>query len=119
MSASQIPNLNALRSARSGTSGRGRGRGALGGRGEDNDEDRQSKDHIVQRTDQDASMSRMSAVELGYLDDQFAKAFVVEATQRRFPIINRGSYSTPLAGCLNPCAGADVSDRNLRQNQRD
>ena len=91
MSASQIPNLNALRPGRSGIKGRGRGRGGLGGGGGGDDDERQAKDRIVQQTDQDASVSRMSAVELGYLEDEFAKDFVQEATQRRFPIINRGS----------------------------
>ena len=90
MSASQIPNLNTLRTGRAGLTGRGRGRGGLGERGDD-EEDRQAKDRIVQQTDQDASVSRMSAVELGYMEDEFAKNFVQEATQRRFPIINRGS----------------------------
>ena len=48
------------------------------------------KDGIVQQTDQDASISRMSAVDVGYLDDQFAKFFAVPGQLRRFPIINRG-----------------------------
>lgn len=54
------------------------------------------KDQIVQRTDLDASLSRVSAVELGYLDDPFAGLFLegTEKTERRFPIINRG-------GCPN------------------
>lgn len=53
----------------------------------------------MQQTDQDASVSRLSAVELGYLEDPFAELFVNEGqqaqreggrTRRRFPIINRG-----------------------------
>jgi len=47
------------------------------------------KDKIVQQTDQDASVSRMSAVDVGYLNDAFAQHFAGERT-RRFPIINRG-----------------------------
>ncbi|KAL9626883.1 MAG: hypothetical protein Q9204_006964, partial [Flavoplaca sp. TL-2023a] len=43
-------------------------------------------------TDQDASVSRLSAVELGYLNDPFAVRFVSGPGQRRFPIINRGTY---------------------------
>ncbi|KAI9823973.1 MAG: carboxy methyl transferase for protein phosphatase 2A [Phylliscum demangeonii] len=69
-----------------------------------------SPDHIVQSTDRDASLSRLSAVERGYLDDPFARLFVDEEDEekddggpgkghgeaarqgRRFPIINRGTY---------------------------
>ena len=89
MSASQIPNLNSLRASRP---ERGRGRGSGSDRPADggHEDDDLTKDQIVQHTDQDASVSRMSAVESGYLDDVYAKDFIVEATQRRFPIINRG-----------------------------
>jgi len=54
----------------------------------------QSKDKIIQQTDDDASGSRLSAVEAGYLDDSFARAFAgAESSEvpRRMPIINRGS----------------------------
>lgn len=57
-------------------------------------EERASKDKIIQGTDQDASVSRLSAVEVGYLSDPFAKAFVPSESDRwvrRFPIINRGT----------------------------
>ena len=57
-------------------------------------EERASKDRIIQGTDQDASVSRLSAVEVGYLTDPFAKAFVPSENDRwvrRFPIINRGT----------------------------
>ena len=92
MDASNIPNLNTLRT------GRRRG-GGLRGRadrshqhGQDGDANQEAKDAIVQNTDQDAAQSRLSAVELGYLDDPFARAFVQGPTARRFPIINRGNF---------------------------
>jgi [phosphatase 2A protein]-leucine-carboxy methyltransferase len=45
----------------------------------------------VQGTDNDASVSRMSAVELGYLDDPYATALTPPGSAtRRLPIINRG-----------------------------
>lgn len=89
MAAPQIPNLKSLRNAR-GTS-RGTGRGGLGS-ALSIEEERVSNDRIVQQTDQDASVSRLSAVEVGYLDDPFAKYFVPDGKgQRRFPIINRGN----------------------------
>lgn len=88
MAAPQIPNLNTLRNARG--SGRARGRGQDGPSSLSLQEDSGVKDRIVQQTDQDASVSRLSAVEVGYLDDPFAKYFVSGEGQRRFPIINRG-----------------------------
>ncbi|KAI9830830.1 MAG: hypothetical protein M1819_005355 [Sarea resinae] len=95
MSASQIPNLNTLRSARSSTRG-GRGRGNHHGGppsgGPSTAESDSQKDKVVQQTDQDASVSRMSAVELGYLDDPFAHHFTLEKAPRKFPIINRGTF---------------------------
>jgi [phosphatase 2A protein]-leucine-carboxy methyltransferase len=48
------------------------------------------KDTIIQQTDNDASVSRLSAVNLGYLDDNYAHSFVLAGTARRLPIINRG-----------------------------
>ena len=92
MAAPQIPNLSTLRTG----SGRGRARG----RAQESDdnpsapssEGRAAKDEVVQHTDIDASGSRLSAVELGYLEDPFAKLFVSTESQRRFPIINRGTY---------------------------
>lgn len=48
------------------------------------------KDAVVQGTDDDAAGSRLSAVSLGYLQDEFAQHFATEA--RRMPIINRGTY---------------------------
>ena len=51
-----------------------------------------AKDRIVQGTDNDASISRLSAVELGYLDDPFARVLTASnaSLTRRLPIINRG-----------------------------
>lgn len=85
MAAPQIPNLNSLRTGRS----RGRGSGRTG---EDAPRNRPSgKDRVVQGTDNDANVSRLSAVELGYLDDPYAAALTHPGTvTRRLPIINRG-----------------------------
>ncbi|KAL8761131.1 MAG: hypothetical protein Q9184_002731, partial [Pyrenodesmia sp. 2 TL-2023] len=87
MAAPQIPNLNTLRRGPGRPLGRGRGAPPLNDK-----EDQAVKDKVVQQTDQDASVSRLSAVEVGYLDDPFAKLFVAGSGQRRFPIINRGTY---------------------------
>ncbi|KAF2147409.1 uncharacterized protein K452DRAFT_323516 [Aplosporella prunicola CBS 121167] len=87
MAAPQIPNLNSLRSGRGGLRARGRGRGQPGA-----DASAEHQDKIVQNTDNDASGSRMSAVESGYLDDPFARAFITEQVSRRYPIIHRGTY---------------------------
>ncbi|KAK1146565.1 hypothetical protein N8T08_002995 [Aspergillus melleus] len=82
-----IPNLNTLR--RGGGRGRSRGQGGLGG----GPPSRGSKDRVVQGTDHDASVSRLSAVGLGYLDDPFARALTPpDLETRRLPIINRGTY---------------------------
>ncbi|KGO76601.1 Leucine carboxyl methyltransferase, LCTM1 1 [Penicillium italicum] len=79
--ASQIPNLNILRRGR----GRGRGIGRTEGNGLPS-----GKDRIVQGTDNDASVSRLSAVELGYLEDAYAAALTpAGSATRRLPIINR------------------------------
>ncbi|CAK7272261.1 carboxy methyl transferase for protein phosphatase 2A [Sporothrix epigloea] len=51
---------------------------------------------IVQSTDTDAAISRMSAVEIGLLDDPFAQYFAGDGggpVPRRLPIINRGTYT--------------------------
>lgn len=90
MSSHQIPNLLSLRDARGG-SGRLRGRGGSEYSSSLSAEEQAvAKDKIVQQTDQDASVSRMSAVEVGYLDDPFAKEFAAVGGPRRFPVINRG-----------------------------
>jgi [phosphatase 2A protein]-leucine-carboxy methyltransferase len=91
MSAPQIPNLNTLRSGRPSGRGRGFGRGR-GLRGPSSLPDNGDHDRAIQRTDLDASGSRLSAVAAGYLDDDFARLFNKESgIPRRFPIINRGS----------------------------
>ncbi|ORY62906.1 S-adenosyl-L-methionine-dependent methyltransferase [Pseudomassariella vexata] len=91
MSAPTIPNLLSLRGSRGGLRGRGRERGGFP------DAPGPTHDATVQGTDIDASVSRLSAVDLGYLDDPFAKYFVQTPTvgppTRRLPIINRGTYT--------------------------
>lgn len=57
------------------------------------EEEKAQHDRIVQQTDQDAGVSRLSAVESGYLDDPYAHMFTTVGPQRRFPIINRGGQS--------------------------
>ena len=97
MAAPSIPNLNSLRGGR----GRGRGRGlsSLGGPSTRTPEAEKARnDQIVQQTDEDASLSRLSAVNAGYLEDPFARLFVTSEVQRRFPIINRGE-------CPSLCQG--------------
>ncbi|KAJ5204684.1 uncharacterized protein N7498_005563 [Penicillium cinerascens] len=85
MAAPQIPNLNTFR--------RGRGRGRGTGHVENGPGHPTGKDRVVQGTDNDASVSRMSAVELRYLDDPYATALTPSGSvTRRFPIINRGTY---------------------------
>lgn len=91
-----IPNLNTLRTGRRGPRLRGgRGGSEAPGHGDGHGRDVEAgRDAIIQQTDQDASSSRISAVELGYLDDPFAKLLLIEGAQtpRRYPIINRGTY---------------------------
>ncbi|KAJ4309558.1 carboxy methyl transferase for protein phosphatase 2A [Fusarium piperis] len=89
MSAPEIPNL--LSSLRSARGGRGRGRGRGGHHGPSS----VTHDATIQGTDTDASVSRLSAVDLGYLDDPYAQFFVQSADgppARRLPIINRDSF---------------------------
>ncbi|ORX49136.1 leucine carboxyl methyltransferase [Hesseltinella vesiculosa] len=50
----------------------------------------------VLQTNDDATVSRQSAVQLGYLQDPFVHFFVKRPT-RRMPIINRGSYLRSMA----------------------
>ncbi|KAI1657888.1 leucine carboxyl methyltransferase [Daldinia decipiens] len=93
MSASSIPNLLSLRGSRGGHRGRGRGRGGH------SHSTGLSHDAAIQGTDTDAAVSRMSAVDLGYLQDPFAQYFVqsVGGVVRRLPIINRGTYTRTAA----------------------
>lgn len=91
-----IPNLNTLRAGRGGPRLRGR-RGGHATSGHDalvSLEDAQANDKIVQQTDHDASSSRLSAIELGYLKDEYAPEIAQPGEQppRRYPIINRGTY---------------------------
>ena len=92
MSAPSIPNLNSLR-----RSGRGGSRGDLSGRTNQIDEDA-----VIRSTDGDASSSRVSAVEAGYLDDPFAKYLADENWQRRLPLMNRGvNWSNAVGATAN------------------
>ncbi|KAJ5361911.1 hypothetical protein N7541_002755 [Penicillium brevicompactum] len=102
-----IPNLNSLR--------RGRGRGF--GR----DVSRPGKDQVVQGTDNDASVSRLSAVQLGYLDDPYATALTPPGSAtRRLPIINRGRAITTITiskqrAIANPATGTYVRTTTIDQ----
>ncbi|KAF5123667.1 Leucine carboxyl methyltransferase 1 [Metarhizium anisopliae] len=89
MAAPSIPNLLSLRG-----SGRGGGRGGRGRRqaGPSASSTGVSPDATIQGTDTDAAVSRLSAVELGYLEDPYARFFVTGPPTRRLPIINRGLY---------------------------
>ena len=93
MSAPHIPNLNTPRSS----SGPGCAPDRLYGNFKNPsssivEDERLAKDKIVQHTDYDASISRLSAIEVGYLDDPFAKLLLSAGEQRKFPIINRGMF---------------------------
>lgn len=94
MSAPQIPNLNTLR--RGGGRGRFRSRGdGRNGLSSNRNAVAADGDQIVQGTDTDASVSRLSAVRLGYLEDPFAGSLTPFGLEtRRLPIINRGMYIT-------------------------
>ncbi|RDA88765.1 hypothetical protein CP532_4131 [Ophiocordyceps camponoti-leonardi (nom. inval.)] len=86
MAAPSIPNLLTLRG---GSGGRGRNRR---GRGDGHVPDNSSADAVIQDTDTDAAVSRLSAVQTGYLCDLYAESFVSGPAPRRQPIINRGTY---------------------------
>ncbi|CAO0795251.1 unnamed protein product [Mucor circinelloides] len=55
------------------------------------DDEVKTSDDIVRGTNDDATVSRLSAVNLGYFQDPFVKLFVKKPT-RRSPIINRGTF---------------------------
>ncbi|KAK7183396.1 hypothetical protein DPSP01_000476 [Paraphaeosphaeria sporulosa] len=88
-SSNQIPNLRTLvgRGRRGGLRGRARG-----GPGASSESSAAVRDSAVRATDQDAAGSRVSCVELGYLDDAYAKLFATQPSARRLPLLNRGSY---------------------------
>lgn len=91
--APQIPNLNSLRAQRGGLRGLASRRGGQHVAQPEDAEVR--RDKIIQQTDNDASLSRMSAVGLEYLDDEFAIKFIKPQDlpiHKRYPIINRGTY---------------------------
>ncbi|KAG5950659.1 hypothetical protein E4U53_004629 [Claviceps sorghi] len=88
MAAPSIPNLLSLRGDGGGNGRRGRGRRPGGPAASP----AVSPDVAVQGTDTDAAVSRLSAVDLGYLDDAYAGLFVTGPPTRRLPIINRGTY---------------------------
>lgn len=96
MSAPSLPNLLHSR-------GRG-GRPLRRGRGGASSSAAVHPDEIVQRTDTDAAVSRLSAVELGYLDDPYARFFAQGSGpgDRRLPIINRGEWGLepPTSGVM-------------------
>lgn len=107
MSASSIPNLFSMRGGRG---GRGGFRSRRGGPSTSE----AHHESTIQGTDTDAAVSRLSAVDTGYLHDVYAAFFVsrVDGPQRRFPIINRGmSWSLETGGC--PSNGA-VSQGRIR-----
>jgi [phosphatase 2A protein]-leucine-carboxy methyltransferase len=95
MPAPSIPNLLTLRGTRGGQGSRGRTRGRGGASSAS--ASTPSRDATIQGTDTDAAVSRMSAVDLGYLKDQYARYFVqgagLDGAVRRLPIINRGERS--------------------------
>ena len=90
--APQIPNL--LDSLRNRRTARGEGAsGLLGAAARKASGNGPSSDAAIQQTDDDAAGSRLSAVDIGYLNDPFAHAFTLSKTSvRRMPIINRGTY---------------------------
>ena len=94
MSAPSIPNLNTLR--RGGL--KGRGRGGVDNTSVNASRSTTSKDDIIRNTDNDAATSRLSAVEAGYLKDDFARLFHVDGElPRRLPLMNRGRTTLGIA----------------------
>jgi len=95
-----IPNL--LSGLRSNPRGRGRGRGQSSSfpPADPSFANQVPKlprsEQAIRATDTDAAVSRLSAVQAGYLEDPFAEHFVdATSNARRLPIINRGlSFSS-------------------------
>ncbi|KAK0636856.1 S-adenosyl-L-methionine-dependent methyltransferase [Bombardia bombarda] len=97
MSAPAIPNLLSLRGGL-GRAGGGRGRRGGGPPSASASASATAQhDATIQGTDDDAAISRLSAVEIGYLGDPFARLFVPGPVVRRLPIINRGTYTRTTA----------------------
>ncbi|KAI8944702.1 leucine carboxyl methyltransferase [Xylaria longipes] len=119
MPAPSIPNLLTLRGSRGGSGTRGRARGRGGTRSSATTAPTPSHDAIIQGTDTDAAVSRMSAVDLGYLEDPYARFFIqapaVGAAVRRLPIINRGTYTRTTA--LDRLVGAFLSATEGQERQ--
>jgi [phosphatase 2A protein]-leucine-carboxy methyltransferase len=90
MSAREIPDLRTLLGARRGGPGRGVIRSRGGPPGSSHTTRGAAADDAVRNTDQDAAGSRVSCVELGYLDDPYAKLFASQPATRRLPLLNRG-----------------------------
>lgn len=107
---SQIPNLKTLL-------GRGRGGGlrgrARGGPGASSESLETVRDNAVRGTDQDAAGSRVSCVELGYLDDPYARFFASQPSTRRLPLLNRGTIYPKTSINL-----FSLQSRNLRPHLR-
>lgn len=97
MATSRIPNLNTLRTG--------------GLRDRNGPRAQKSNDEIIQATDHDAAMSRVSAVESGYMDDPFAKLLTTEYVQRRLPLMNRGRN-------LDDNATVLIMSRHIREDNR-
>jgi [phosphatase 2A protein]-leucine-carboxy methyltransferase len=52
------------------------------------------KKELIMGTNDDALLSRISCINCGYIDDNFAKYFAKRSsTVRRAPVINRGTYT--------------------------
>ena len=68
-------------------------------------------DRAVKETNDDASGSRLSAAELGYISDPYISAFTRRSSMKRSPVINRGSYlrfaciNRLIAGFVNKFSG--------------
>lgn len=94
MAAPQIPNLlESLRKAKAAGSNGGLRGGPRSPAGAGS-----SSDAIIQQTDDDAAGSRLSAVDVGYLSDPYARAMAFsKQAVRRMPIINRGTFVRTIA----------------------